>query len=259
MELMDHPEGHYRFLTGIAPYSSGVVAMPGYAIVHVTLRELRPYRQGFERIERYLAAQNRPRAALCAIELRSPAPFTFEGFAAFNHQYRQILEDWGLLVAGHNPIARTNVVPAIRPPAVPSLYGFSFTLPAADAPTAAGPAPTFVVAGAGELHSPELTPRSIVRLGETTPEAMQEKAHQVMQTMAARLAGLQVTWSDVTMVDVYTVHPLHTFLPTTLLDPLGPAALHGIRWTYSRPPVIDIEFEMDMRGIYQERTLDPIG
>ena len=33
------PHGDYRFLPGIAPYSSGVVATPGHQIVHATLHE----------------------------------------------------------------------------------------------------------------------------------------------------------------------------------------------------------------------------
>ena len=35
--LVDQPKGNYRFVRGIAPYSSGAVAMPGYEVVHVTL------------------------------------------------------------------------------------------------------------------------------------------------------------------------------------------------------------------------------
>ena len=34
----DVSAGGYRFLPGIAPFSSGVVAAAGYQIVHVTLR-----------------------------------------------------------------------------------------------------------------------------------------------------------------------------------------------------------------------------
>ena len=79
------------------------------------------------------------------IELRSPRPFSFGGFDEFNGAYRQLLESWGLLVDGVNPIARTNVAPVVGPPAEPSLFGFSYTVPSA----ASGP-PTFVVAGSGD-------------------------------------------------------------------------------------------------------------
>ena len=84
MPLTDHPIGNYRFLPGIAPYSCGVVSSPGFEIVHVTLQRPVPFRVGFEKIAEYLAAEGRPKAALCAIELRSPRPFSFQGFAEFN-------------------------------------------------------------------------------------------------------------------------------------------------------------------------------
>jgi hypothetical protein len=252
MKLIDNPRGNYRFLTGIAPYSSGVVAMPGYEIVYIILHEPLPYRQGFDLIERYLSAEGRPRHALCAIALRSPRPFTFDGFAEFNAGYRSVLESWDIPVDGHNPIARTNVAPAIRPPAEPSLYAFAYTAPCSDP----RPPVTFVVAGAGELSSSVLSPASIVRAGDTSPDAMRAKATQVMRTMQGRLDGLRVTWSDVTTVDIYTIHPLHTFLETGILVKMGPAALHGVHWSYSRPPIVDIEFEMDVRGICQEKRLE---
>jgi hypothetical protein len=36
-----------------------------------------------------------------------------------------------------------------------------------------------------------------------------------------------------------------------------PAAAHlGVRWYYSCPPVRDIEFEMDMRGVVKDIVID---
>jgi len=247
MKLLLNPKGNYRFLSGIAPYSSGVVALPGYEIMHVTLQQPRPYRQGFEVIEQHLTTQGRPRQALCAIELRSPQPFTFAGFAEFNRGYQNLLAGWELLVEGQNPIARTNVAPGVQPPVEPSLYAFSYTVP-----TPARSVHTFIVAGAGDLVEGNLSPEAMVRAGETSPAAMREKAAYVMQTMQARLAGLQVTWPAVTMVDIYTVHPLHSFMTTEILAVMGPAALHGVHWFYSRPPILGLEFEMDMRGVQRE-------
>src|SRR5262249_3543723 len=113
MGLIDHPQGDYRFLPGLAPYSGGVVSAAGWEIVHVTLHRPVSYRLGFERIERHLATERRPRGALCAIELRSPKPYTFEGFAEFNAGYAHVLEGWGLFVGGINPVARTNVSPEV--------------------------------------------------------------------------------------------------------------------------------------------------
>ena len=124
--------------------------------------------------------------ALCAIELRSPRPFTFEGFAGFNESYRSILADADLLADGLNPIARTNVAPEIDPPSEPMLYGFSYSVPARDPNLP----PTFVVAGAGELIEDQYDVQHIVRVGETSDEAMREKAKCVMEHMRRRLSGL---------------------------------------------------------------------
>src|SRR5215468_1470230 len=169
---MPNPAGQYRFLPGIEPFSAGAIAMAGHEVVHVTLQAVRPWREGFALIDAHLREAGRPRAALCAIELRSPRPFSFGGFDEFNGAYRKLLESWGLLVDGVNPIARTNVAPVVGAPAEPSLFGFSYTAPSQDP----GP-PTFVVAGSGDLRG--RTAADIVRRGETSPEAMTEKAAYV--------------------------------------------------------------------------------
>src|SRR5574341_1484235 len=114
--LRDHAGGNYRFLTGISAFSSGTIAMPGHEIVHVTLATPVPWRAGFARIDGYLGQQGRPRAALCGVELRSPAPFTFDGFATFNEGYRSLLAEWGILVGDDNPIPRTHVAPVTAAP-----------------------------------------------------------------------------------------------------------------------------------------------
>lgn len=250
MELLDNFKGNYRFLTGIAPYSSGVAAMPGYEIIHAVLRSPLPLAGGFELIDRHLAGQNRPRQALCAIELRSPRPFSFEGFAEFNQSYQHILAGWELLVEERNPVARTNVAPVVQAPAQPSLYAFSYTAPAAGSP------PTFVIAGAGDLADQRLSPGAIIRAGDVSPEAMQEKAALVMSAMQARLAGLQLDWPHVTTVDIYTVQPLQPYLASAILEKMGPAAIHGVHWHYCWPPISGLEFEMDMRGTRREIWVD---
>ena len=103
MHIINHPTGNYRFLSGIAPYSAGVVALPGYEIVRVTLHEPIPYRVGFGLIDRLIAGAGRPVQALCAVELRLPAPLSFQGFIEFNVDYRQLLAERALLVGEANP------------------------------------------------------------------------------------------------------------------------------------------------------------
>jgi hypothetical protein len=251
--LLPGPDPSYRFLPGGEPYSSGVVATPGWEVIHVTLQAAVPWREGFAAIERHLTALDRPRTALCAIELRIPTPLTFEGFAEFNRGYRALLGEWGLLVDGRNPVARTNVAPVVGPPPEPSLYAFSHTVPAA------GGRPTFVAAGSGEVRPGPASRASVVRPDETSPGAMREKAAYVMGVMQARLTGLGATWADVTAVGMYTVHPPEPFLATEVLAAMGPAAIHGVHWYLAHPPIAGLAYEMDLRGVRRELRLPAIG
>ena len=226
------------------------MADPGNEIVRISLHGWLPWRRGFESVDRFLAEEKRPRHALCAIELRIPAPLPFDGFKEFNREYREVLVEWDLMVDGINPIARTNIAPEVPPPGEPVLHAFSFVRPAEKAPA------TFIVAGAGDLHDQAVLSReSIVRPGETSADAMKEKAGVVMQVMEDRLKGLGRNWADVTSVDVYTVHPIQSFLPETILERIGPSAARGVNWTYGRPPIAGLDFEMDLRGVRVERTL----
>src|SRR5262249_15230520 len=222
--LRDCSHGGYRFPPGIPAFSSGTVAMPGYEIVHVTLGAPVPWRDGFARIDRHLRDQGRPRTALCGIELRSPAQFTFDGFAEFNDGYRGLLAEWGILVGDDNPIPRTNVAPAMGAPDAPSLYAFSYTV------AGATPAPTFIVAGAGEMRDRARGVEGIVRHGETSHAAMREKARFVMGIMQDSLRALGTDWDRVTTIDIYTARSIHGFLLKDILRPAGPAAIHGVRW-----------------------------
>jgi len=246
--LRDHPTGNYRVIPGITAFSSGVIAMPGHQIVHVTLGAPLPWRQGFTVIDKHLKEQGRGRTALCGIELRSPAPFTFDGFAKFNEGYRAVLGEWGILVGDDNPIPRTNVAPVFAAPAEPSLYAFDYTIPGATA------TPTFVVAGAGEMGDRTQGADGIVRKGETSPDAMKEKARFVMGIMQERMRGLGADWARATTIDVYTAQPIFGYLDD-ILKPAGPAAIHGLRWFPSRPPIQGLEFEVDLRGVGRELVL----
>jgi len=247
--LVDNNSGNFRFLRGIAPYSSGAAAMPGCEVVHATLHPAPPFRKGFQAIDRHLKQQGRPAQALCGIELRSPRPFTFQGFGEFNQGYVQELERRKILAGGLNPVARTNVAPEVDPPAEVLLYGFSYTAPAAGSPA------TFVVAGAGELAGERLDARDIVRRGDLSPAGLRDKAAHVLGLMDQRLQGLGAAWSHVTAVEVYTVHNIFPLVKSLLLPRLGPAGVHGLRWHFARPPIEEIEFEMDVRGCRRELVI----
>jgi len=243
-DLLQTPGG-YRFLPDAptAPYCCGVVADPGFEIVHATLRAPLPIWTGFDFVERHLAALGRPRQALCAFELRCTQPYPPEGWmppGSFNQQYVARLKEWGLFVDGLNPIARSNVAPRREPPAEQVLFAFSYTVPT----SRPSRRPTFVVAGSGE--SPEVRP------DERSPEAIREKLANVMATMRARLAGLGVTWGDVTTVNLYLAETCDERLLDVILEPIGAAKRFGVHWYESKPPISDREVEMDLRGVRSE-------
>ena len=250
MTLVDNPQGNYRFLTGIAPYSCGVVAMEGFEIVRVRLRQpISIDEQPLERISRFLEKEGCHMKALCAMELRIPEPLTFEGFKQFNEHYQGSLRDWGLILDDMNPIARTNIAPAEFSIQGPCVYAFSFTTPVRDG----FQGPSFVVAGAGDLSDQtDLSVSAIVRPNEKSTEALKEKVEVVMTVMQERLFGLEAGWEHVSSMSIYTVIPLHTVILDAVLKPSGPAALMGTNWYYSTPPIQGLDYEMDMRGIRKE-------
>jgi hypothetical protein len=247
--LTDYTPGGYRFLPAISAYSAGVAAAPGFAILHVRLLRPVAWKKGFESIDRHLRSAGRTPHALCAVALRSPQPFSFAGFKEFNAQYVEVLREWGIVRDGVNPVARTNVAPEVSPPAEPSLYSFAYTVPAAGAPV------SFVVAGAGEIPEGSRGPEAVVRRGETTADAIAAKARCVLGLMEGRLSGLGVSWNDVTVSNIYTVHDVNGLLAAEILPRLGPAREHGIVWHFARPPIVSIEYEMDVRGCARESVL----
>lgn len=253
MTLIDNPLGNYRFLTGIAPYSSGVIAMPGFEIIRIRLLRPLPVKGPIlEQIAQHLSELGRPIQALCAMEFRIPEPLSFEEFKEFNDKYQLMLKDKGLLLGDVNPLARTNIAPAEIELSEPSLYAFSYTVPVNDGYTQ----PSFVVAGAGDLaDQADLTPSAIIRPNETSENAMEEKASVVMKVMQERLTGLQRGWEEVSSISIYTAIPLQTILVNTILKPIGTAALQGVTWYYSNPPIKGLAYEMDMRGIRKELVM----
>jgi hypothetical protein len=246
MSTLPFDPGGYRFAKGVFQYSAGVAAMPGYRIVRVRFRRPIPLAEGFARIEKIIAAAGRPLTAFCACELRSPAPFTEAGFAAFNKIYVGTLERWRIHDGVVNPVARSNVCPAIDPPAEPSFHAFAFT------ERATHDEPSFIVAGSGEAPEGRNNYRDhIIRLGDVTPAGLRDKAHFVLDEMERRMAVLGYAWADTTATQVYTVHNLHPFLADEIVR--RGAAAAGLTWYYHRPPVVDLEYEMDCRGIADER------
>ena len=240
----------YRYVPGPFQYSAGVAALPGHIVERVRFANPVPLVEGFQRIEAFLRNAGLKLTALCACELRSPAQFTDAGFIAFNRDYVGTLERWGIVTNDRNPVARSNVCPEIDPPPSPSFHAFCYAAPAAGAPH------SFVCAGSGESQEgTEPYREKTIRYGETTPDAIEEKARYVLGVMEKRMAALDGAWSSTTGVQVYTMHDLYPFLGTEIVR--RGAARHGLTWHFCRPPVIGLEYEMDCRAVAVERVLLP--
>lgn len=249
-EVKSFTHGGYRYVRGVRQYSAGVAAEPGYRLERVQFARPLALKAGFEAIARHLQAIGRPEAAFAACELRSPAPFTEEGFAAFNEIYIGTLKAWGIYRdGGDNPVARSNICPELHKPEVPSFHAFSYTVEDDAA------RPSFVVAGSAEApegHSDYLT--HAIRPREISPEALMDKGRWVLGEMERRMAALGFGWADATAVQLYTVHDIHHVMAQEIAA--RGAARNGLSWHFNRPPVKDLEFEMDCRAIALERVLD---
>jgi hypothetical protein len=238
--------GGYRFIPAVFQYSGGAAALSGHEIVRVTFRKPVRLEEGFRRIEQIIGAAGRPLTAFCACELRSPAPFTEAGFKAFNEIYVTTLTRWGIYDGGAiNPVARSNVCPEIDPPAEPSFHAFAYTVKAENA------APSFVVAGSGEALEGKGNYRDhIVRRGDVSPDGLREKARYVLGEMERRMGAFGFGWNDATAAQLYTVHDIFPFLGDEIVR--RGCARSGLTWHFCRPPVVELEYEMDCRGCARE-------
>ena len=264
-EVATFAPGGYRYIRGRFQYSGGVAAEPGYRIERVRFHRLVPLEAGFGRIEAHLEAAGRPMTAFCACELRSPGQFSEEGFVAFNRAYVGTLERWGIFRDEENPVARSNVCPEADLPAEPGFHAFSYTVAqnatnrsdggvGAAVPDDGGQSGSFVIAGSGEApEGPGQYRDRIIRLGDTSPDAMREKARYVLGAMESRMAALGFGWADATAAQVYTVHEIHALFGPEIVA--RGAAPDGIVWTYAHPPVEGLAFEMDVRGLPVERVI----
>jgi len=239
-EVIAFEPGGYRYIKAVFQYSGGVAAAPGFAIERVIMARPLPLDEGFAAAEAYIRGRGRPMTSFCACELRSPAPFSESGFREFNRRYIGALERWGIYRDDANPVARTNVCPAFEPPSAPSLAAFCYTVPASGATR-----PSFIIAGSAEAPEGRASYReAIVRFGDTSPAGLRDKLLFVLAEMEARLKALGFSWRDALATRAYTVHNIGA-LAREEIAARG-AARHGLTWHFCRPPVIGLDFEMDV-------------
>src|SRR6201998_1960076 len=244
----DFPAGNYRFIPRVFQYPSASAADPGFEIERVRFERLLPLAEGFAQAAEYIRDAGRPLTSFCACELRSPAAFTEAGFLAFNQHYVKTLAQWGLFDGSVNPVARSNVCPEIDPPAEPSFYAFSFTRPS----QSAGPA--FVIAGGAEARGGSGSyPERIVRYRDLSADGLKEKVAFTVREMESRLDAFGFGWQDTTGVQAYTVHDFHPVMTQELVR--RGATRSGLTWHFARPPVVDLEYEMDCRRVLRETVI----
>jgi hypothetical protein len=231
MPVLKAPGG-FRFLTYDGPFSGGVAAEPGFEIVRVTAPRYTPLAQGFDLVERTLDEAGRPPAALCAMELRVPKPLSRAGFDEFNRGYVAQHERWGLRVDGQMAPARTNVAPEIDPPAEPSLHAFCYTIESRT------PRTTFVISGVPEPPG--------------TKGGLPAFWKAIVEMIDANLAALGVGWADVTEAQIYGTRADHELFGESELLRFEELVRPGLRWFLSRPPIDDLNLEIDVRGLAGE-------
>jgi hypothetical protein len=244
----DFPAGNYRFIPAVFQYSSGAAADAGFEIERVRFDRLLPLADGFAQAAEYIRSAGRPLTSFCACELRSPAAFTEAGFLTFNQHYVKTLAEWGIFDGTSNPVARSNVCPEIDPPVEPSIYAFSFTRPSQSA------TPAFVIAGGAEARGGSGSyPERIVRYRDLSPDGLKEKVGFTVGEMESRLDAFGFGWKDTTGVQAYTVHDFHPVMTEELVR--RGAARSGLTWHFARPPVVDLEYEMDCRRVMRETVI----
>jgi len=243
--IAEFPAGNYRFIPAVFQYSSGAAADAGFEVERVRFNALLPLAEGFAQAAKHIQAAGRPLTSFCACELRSPAAFTEDGFRKFNEHYVKTLAQWGLFDGSTNPVARSNVCPEIDPPSEPSFYAFSFIRPTSTA------SPSFVIAGGAESREgPGSYPERTVRYRDLSPDGIKEKVRFTTREMESRMAAFGFGWKETTGVQAYTIHDFHPVISEELVR--RGAARSGLTWHFARPPVIDLEYEMDCRRVMRE-------
>ena len=241
-DVVVFPEGGYRYINAVFQYSGGVAAEPGFVIERARFAHALPLLEGFAAAEAYLKSIGRPVTSFCCCELRSGKPLVDTEFEAFNRQYVGTLERWGIYRNGVNPVGRTNVCPIYQPPKTPMLYAFCYTVPAKSSTRG-----SFAIAGGGECPEGKGNYRDhIVRRGDTSIDGLREKMRTVVREMERRLALLGFAWKDAVTTQCYTVHDVGSLIRDEIV--MRGATPGGLTWHFCRPPIADLEYEMDIRA-----------
>lgn len=93
-----------------------------------------------------------------------------------------------------------------------------------------------------------------MRYRDLSPEGLREKVRFTMRSqMENRMAAFGFGWKDTTGVQAYSVHDFHHVLADELVR--RGALRSGLTWHFARPPVVDLEYEMDCRRVMRETVI----
>jgi hypothetical protein len=232
--LAHNRSGNYRFLAAEGrPFSGGAVADEGYDLVHARFKRPLLLEAGLAAASRQVAAAGRPVHAIAGFELRIPEPLTGADFESFNHRYVTSLRRLGLEVDGLLPAARTNVAAVVGGVSEPSVYALSYTVPGRR------PRPAFVLSGAPEEEGSDTASR----------------LDSIMRVLSGRLEAFGASWDDATAIQLYGVDDFQDLVVEKVLKKVGGAAVHGIQWFPSLPPIEGLKLEIDVRSAGTELVL----
>src|SRR5262249_26050507 len=142
--------------------------------------------------------------------------------------------------------------PEFDPPAEPSFYAFSFVRPVRGQHRSV--TPDFVIAGGAELRGGSGSyPERIVRYRDLGPDGLKEKVRFTVSQMGSRLAAFGLTWTETTAAQAYTIRDFYPVMTEEIVQ--RGAVRSGLTWHFARPPVVDLEFEMDCRRVSREMVV----
>ena len=247
-ERVMHDSGSFSYLPGGLAFSNGVLAEKDHRISEWEFAQPLPLASAFDRVGEELRRVGSDWTALVGVDLRSPVPFTPEGFARFNDDYLSVLGSHYPLTDGQKPpFVRTNVSPIHNHLSEPCVRAVQVVQ------LQPGHQGDFVLSGVAENRGAP-TPENTVAYDDVSDSGMRAKVEFVATTLATRLAQLGLSGQDARIVDVYTTHRLD-WLADELTRTFGAIGRFGVHYWLASPPVTELEFEMGVKSISRRLIL----
>ncbi|GAB7544690.1 hypothetical protein CS8_043650 [Cupriavidus sp. 8B] len=246
-DLWHNSAGNYKILPGGPAYCTGVIPDEGFEVVRAQLKPWLPLTEAYAFIEQHLKSVGRPVQAFCGIEMRVPAPLTFDDWSSFNGPYLEQLHKWDLMYGNLSGVCRSNIALAVNPPKIASMCAFSYTVPASSKRT------SFCLSGTADIDSDG----KIIAEGDTSAAAMQRRARFTIDVIADSLARLGLSWADANQLAIFHVHDIPDLWGPELLGSVGETLRQGVVVYRARPPIAGGEVELEARGAAQDVIVRP--